>query len=75
MLFAAPGVNATALAASCANVTLPSAACPTVGAFVQSYFGYKPGFVYWTALILLAYVAFFRLLAAFALRFINYQKR
>ena len=70
-----PGVNATALAASCANVTLPSSACPTVGAFVQSYFGYEPGLVYWTALILLAYVAFFRLLAAFALRYINYQRR
>jgi hypothetical protein len=46
-----------------------------VGAFVQSFFDYDPGFVWWCMLIVACYCLAFRLIAVLMLRFVSYQKR
>mgnify|MGYP001067666079 FL=1 len=47
----------------------------TVGAFMESYFGYDPNFVWWCVLILAAYVVAFRVGAVLLLRHISFQRR
>jgi hypothetical protein len=47
----------------------------TVGEFVQSFFGYDYGFIWWCPLILLAYLVFFRALATVMLSTVNFYRR
>lgn len=43
--------------------------------FMQMTYGYKYSFRFWTILILIAYVAFFRVLGVLALRYVSFLRR
>lgn len=47
----------------------------TVSEFMQMTYGYKYSFRFWTILILIAYVAFFRVLGVLALRYVSFLRR
>ncbi|KAL6777130.1 hypothetical protein ACKKBF_B20305 [Auxenochlorella protothecoides x Auxenochlorella symbiontica] len=47
----------------------------TVSAFVEEYFGWEYGFIWWCALILLAYCIFFRTASVILLSRVNFLKR
>ena len=51
------------------------AACPTVRQYLEDYFGYEYGFRWWCALILLAFVFFFRVAAMVVLKAVNHERR
>lgn len=48
---------------------------PTVSQFMETNYGYKYDFRFWTILILIAYVLFFRVLGVLALRYVSFLKR
>jgi ABC-type multidrug transport system permease subunit len=57
---------------------LPPGSVPAevpVRVFVESYFGFKHSFFGWCALILIAFMVFFRLIALLALKRLNFQQR
>ena len=47
----------------------------SVSNFILTWFGYHHSFIGWCVLILFAFVAAFRCVIAFALKYINWQKR
>jgi len=47
----------------------------SVGDFISTFFGYNYGFIWWCALIVFAYVAFFKACAMLALAYIRYDRR
>lgn len=68
------GLAGTQLADS--NVPLDQPGAPTtIGEYVQSFWGYDPGFSWWCILILFAYIVFFRVVAVMALTYVSFNKR
>lgn len=47
----------------------------SVADFVRAYFGFRHDFLGWTVLLLIAFVVAFRLIAIWALAYLNFQKR
>lgn len=47
----------------------------TVGAFMESYWGYTQGMIWWTALIIAAYILFFRVGSVLLLKYVSYERR
>lgn len=50
-------------------------ACPTVGQYMEDFFGFEYDFRWWCVLILLVFIMFFRVAAMIVLKFVNHQKR
>jgi hypothetical protein len=57
----------------CTSVSL--GACPSVKQFVKDYFDYEYSFRWWCALILLGFLAAFRVGAMITLKLVNHQHR
>ena len=49
--------------------------CPTVSRYLEDYFGYRFDFRWWCVLILLAFIAVFRVAAMIALKFVSHEHR
>jgi ABC-type multidrug transport system ATPase subunit/ABC-type multidrug transport system permease subunit len=47
----------------------------TIADFVNVYFGYEYGFIWWCPLIVLAYVIFFRTMSALLMSYVSFNKR
>lgn len=47
----------------------------TISAFVDSFFGWESGMIWWCTLIVAGFAIFFRVVAALAVNFINFQRR
>lgn len=62
------------LAGSTVPVTA-AAGNTTVGAFLESTYGYKAGWEWWCVLILLGFIAALRAASMLAVRYLNFQKR
>lgn len=50
-------------------------ACPTVGQYMEDFFGFEYEFRWWCVLILLVFIMFFRVAAMVVLKLVNHQKR
>ncbi len=53
----------------------PYGGATTIGGFVNVYFGYDYGFIWWCPLIVLAYVLFFRTMSALLMSYVSFNKR
>jgi ABC-type multidrug transport system ATPase subunit len=69
------GMGGSQMADSDVPLTEPFAGAKTIGEFVNVYFGYDYGFIWWCPLIVLAYVVFFRGMAAVLMSYVSFNKR
>ncbi len=71
------GLGATQLADSDVPLDLggPIDTNATVGSYVQSFWGYDPGFAWWCILIVFAYIVFFRVVTVIALSHVSWSRR
>jgi len=71
------GLGGSQLADSQVPYQPPSGQAPTitVGEFVQEFFGYDPGFIWWCPLILFGFVVVLRTSSALVFSYVNFNKR
>jgi len=69
------GMGGSQMADSDVALTEPYGDASTIGEFVNSYFGYDYGFIWWCPLIVLAYVVFFRGMSAILMSYVSFNKR
>ncbi|KAL4527487.1 hypothetical protein Ndes2526B_g08823 [Nannochloris sp. 'desiccata'] len=69
------GMGASQMADSQVQLQQPYSGATTIGGFVNVYFGYDYGFIWWCPLIVLAYVVFFRGMAAVFMSYVSFNKR